>query len=552
MLNKLGIRTKLLLIVFVVNLVATTTSTIYFYDAQKADLLKGIDSVLMTTAYGVMRIVDQSYHDRIEGETSIAPEEYRRVMGQLSEFAQQTEARWVYTFMQSGNDLVYVSCSATREELQKGTYARFFEKYETPPAALRATMADGQTRWADYDDPMGAFHSVFVRRLTRAGKPYVVGVDVPSSFVQERLRETALRSALFGFGSLLAISLGLWIVVSRVVRPLRELTGHTRRLAQTDFRWDDEARRVIAAIAGRTGDEVGGLASVLTEMERQLRDYIVTLTETTAAKERMQSELAIAHDIQMGLLPLHSDQFQERTDFALHAFMAPAKEVGGDLYDFFMLDDHRLFFLIGDVSDKGVPAALFMAVTMTLFKANALDSTTAVEAVVARVNHALSIENPWQMFVTAFAGILDTRTGRITYCDAGHELPFLLRADGRVEVHEKTPGLALCFDEGYEYRYGGIELEPGDSLVVYTDGVTEAMDEQHHQFGRGGMTKAFAACEPAARPEVVTESLMAQIRAHAGKAPQSDDIAIMVIQYYGASGKPDAAASGASASVPAA
>ena len=111
MLSQLGIRTKLLLIVFVVNLVATTTSTVHFYYAQKADLLKGIDSVLMTTAYGVMRIVDQSYHDRIAGAASIAPEEYRRVMDQLSEFAQQTEARWVYTFMQSGN--TYVEVTAT-------------------------------------------------------------------------------------------------------------------------------------------------------------------------------------------------------------------------------------------------------------------------------------------------------------------------------------------------------------------------------------------------------------------------------------------------------
>ncbi len=534
--SRLGVRTKLLLIVLVVNLVATTTSTVYFYTAQKTDLLKGIDSVLITTAYGAMRIADQSYHDRIEGPQSIPAEEYRRVMDRLSEFAQQTSALWVYTFMQSGDDLVYVSCSATPEELQKGTYARFFEKYDAAPDALRATIRDGETRWAEYDDPMGAFHSVFVRKLTSAGKPYVVGVDVPSSFVQDRLRKTALRSAAFGVGSLLAISLGLWIVIARVVSPLRELTGHTSRLAQTDFRWDDEARQKIAAIAASTRDEVGGLASVLTEMERKLRDYIVTLTETTAAKERMQSELAIGHDIQMGLLPHLSDEIRTRKDFALHAVMEPAKEVGGDLYDFFMLDDERLFFLIGDVSDKGVPAALFMAVTMTLFKAHALDSQAAINAVVSRVNYALSNENPWQLFVTAFAGILDTRNGRITYCDAGHELPFLLRADGRVEVHEKTAGLALAYDEGYEYSCGAITLGRGDSIVVYTDGVTEAMDEGRRQFGHSGMRKAFEACGAAAPPEQVTEILMGQIRAHAGRAPQSDDIAILAIQYYGPNG----------------
>jgi len=536
-LKRLSLRTRLLLIVLVVNLVATAASTAYFYNAQKRDLLEGIDSVLLTTAYGAMRIADQPYHDRIRGPGSIADDEYRRVMDRLSEFAQQTSARWVYSYMQDGSDIVYVSCSSPPEDLREGTYARFFEKYETPSPALRATMADGRTRWVEYDDPTGTFHSVFVRRLTSAGRPYVVGVDVPVSFVQQRLRRTALSSAAFGLASLLAVSLGLWVVVSRVVSPLRELTGHTSRLAKTDFRWDDEARRAIAGIAARGDDEVGGLASVLTEMERQLRAYIVTLTETTAAKERIESELAIARDIQMGLLPRLSDDIRARRDFSLHAVMAPAREVGGDLYDFFMLDDERLFFLIGDVSDKGVPAALFMAVTVTLFRAYALDSRATVDTLVSRVNHALVNQNPWQLFVTAFAAVLDTRTGGVTYCDAGHLPPFLLRADGRVEEHEKTGGLVLACDDGFEYRCGALALDRGDSIVVCTDGVTEAMDEGRHQFGSAGMLEALRTCGAAAAPEQVTGRVMDHVRAHAGRAPQSDDIAVLAIQYFGPQGR---------------
>ncbi len=530
---RLRIRTKLLLIALGVSLLATAGSTALFYAAEKRDLLQGVDAVLLTGAYGAMRVAGPAYYDRIEGPQSIPASEYRRLMDRLSEYAQEISARWVYTYMQTGDDFVYVACSSPPEDIQNDSYARFFEKYETPPAALRATMADGQTRWTQYDDPTGTYHSVFVRRLTRSGRPYVVGVDVPSSFVEQRLRATALRGAAFGLGGLLAISLGLGVVVSRVVRPLRELTGHTSRLAERDFRWDDEAQRQVAAIARGSGDEVGALAGVLTEMERKLREYVVTLTETTAAKERMASELAIGREIQMGLLPELSEQIRTRSDLALHAVMAPAKEVGGDLYDFFLLDDDRLFFLIGDVSDKGVPAALFMAVTTTLFRAHALDAGASIDLVTSRVNQALVRRNPSQFFVTAFAAVLDARSGDITYCDAGHPPPFVLRGDGRVEEHQKTGGLVLACEDGFPYGCGAIRLERGDSIVVYTDGVTEAMSEERRPFGSDGMRRAFASCGAAPAPQRVTEVLMAEIRAHAGSAPQSDDIAILAIQYLG-------------------
>ena len=531
--SRLRVRTKLLLVVLVINVLATTISTAHFYAAQRRDLLQGIDSGLVLTAYGAMRIVDQSYHDRIEGPQSIPEREYLQVVGRLSEFAAQTSARWVYSYMESGDGLVYASCSASAEELRDGSYAHLFEKYETPSPALLATMADGRTRWAEYNDPTGIYHSVFVRRSTSSGRPYVVGVDVPAGFVQDRLRVTALRSLEFGLGCLLATGFGLWVMVSRVVRPLRALTTHTDRLAQAGFRWDEEARRQMAAISAGTRDEVGRLAHVLTGMERKLRDYIVTLTETTAAQERMQSELAIARDIQMGLLPPLTPEVTTRRDLALHAVMIPAKEVGGDLYDVFMLDDERLFFLIGDVSDKGVPAALFMAVTMTLFKAHASDPHLTIDGVVSRVNRDLTSGNPWQLFVTALAGILETRSGRITYCDAGHLPPFLLRADGGVEEVEKRAGLALACDGEYRYRCGTVTLGRGDSIIAYTDGVTEAMDEGQHQLGCTGLREALEACGATAGPERLTEALVARVRAHSGSAPQSDDIAILAIQYRG-------------------
>jgi sigma-B regulation protein RsbU (phosphoserine phosphatase) len=261
----------------------------------------------------------------------------------------------------------------------------------------------------------------------------------------------------------------------------------------------------------------------------------VNLKETTAAKERIESELAIARNIQMGFLPQTFPAFPERTDFDLHAILEPAKEVGGDLYDYFLVDENRLFFLIGDVSDKGVPAALFMAVTKTLFETHALEGNASISEIMSRVNQELSRGNPWQMFVTAFAGMLDLKTGKIVYSDAGHEPPVLLRVEQGVEILRKKGGPALCFFDDFSYESDTIQLRPGDALVLYTDGVTEAMNSERKLFSAERIKQALQAnIEAEVGPlSAITQRLFEQVKLFAKDVPQSDDIAILVIRYYG-------------------
>ena len=280
-------------------------------------------------------------------------------------------------------------------------------------------------------------------------------------------------------------------------------------------------------------DEIGRLAQTMENFRHDQK----LLAETSAAKERIESELAVARDIQSHIVPTVFI-FPDHPEFDLHAVMEPAKAVGGDLYDFFLLDDRRLFFLIGDVSDKGVPSALFMAIAKALFKNAAQANDLPLGEVMARVNRQLTLDNPSEMFVTIFACLLDLETGRITYSDGGHELPFRLRAGGEAEMLKKEGGLALGFMADFVFSTAEIALEPGDALLLYTDGVNEAMNAAHDMFKVGRITETLqgptAATGTAAE---IARTLLGAVHRFADGAPQSDDITILTVRWKGPRGR---------------
>ncbi|QLA19806.1 PP2C family protein-serine/threonine phosphatase [Desulfolutivibrio sulfoxidireducens] len=252
---------------------------------------------------------------------------------------------------------------------------------------------------------------------------------------------------------------------------------------------------------------------------------------TRVAKEAIEGELRVARDIQMSIVPRMFPAFPDRPEVELYAMLDSAKEVGGDFYDYYALDEDRIFFVIGDVAGKGVPASLFMAVTMTLFKAYARPERSSVE-VLARVNDKLSRDNETGLFVTAFCGVLNLRTGRLDYANAGHNLPVAIRADGATAFLPRSGGLVLGAVSDFPYKTTSLTLAPGDTLVVYTDGVTEAMDREHALFGNERLLEACRGDRRRA-PKVLVEDIVAAVRAHAGDAPQSDDITILAVRYQG-------------------
>ena len=249
----------------------------------------------------------------------------------------------------------------------------------------------------------------------------------------------------------------------------------------------------------------------------------------------LTTSLELAREIQMGLLPKDFPALPELKEVDIHATIIPTFEVGGDLYDFFPLDKDRLCFVIGDVSDKGIPAALFMAMTRTAFKMSALAAPESIGHTMARVNRFLCDSNPQQMFVTALAGILDLKTGRVEYADAGHEPPFILQAAGGVLKVDKVGGLVLGFIRDEEFRTGSMQLNPGDTLVLYTDGVTEAMNVKHELFGADAIEKTLSLTGQTAASQTIIQVLLQGMRVFVGEAEQHDDIAILAIRYLGPS-----------------
>jgi sigma-B regulation protein RsbU (phosphoserine phosphatase) len=266
-------------------------------------------------------------------------------------------------------------------------------------------------------------------------------------------------------------------------------------------------------------------------MEHELRKNIRHLMETTAAKERIESELNVAREIQMGLVPKIFPAFPTRKEFDLYATLKPAREVGGDLYDFFFIDDDHFCFTVGDVSDKGVPAALFMAVTKTLIKKSFGNNKSPAE-IMTQINNALSMENPRSMFVTLIIGVLNVKTGRLHYSNGGHN-PFILVSRKEEVFFEKDlSGPVVGAMDGIEYHELFLTLKPGDALFLYTDGVNEAMDPENKPFSDDRLLEEIGALLDKPVDDVIRQ-LMLKIDEHVGSASQSDDIAMMMIRYNG-------------------
>jgi len=281
----------------------------------------------------------------------------------------------------------------------------------------------------------------------------------------------------------------------------------------------------------KTGDEIEELAFSFNKMAEDLKNHIEHLKRVTAENERIESELKIARNIQASMLPRVFPPFPERREFDIFATMVPAKEVGGDLYDFFFIDGNRLCFLIGDVSGKGVPAALFMAITKILLKREAMQGVFPDE-ILARVNSVIVPDNDACMFVTLFCAVLDTKTGRIEYANGGHNPPLLARASGDFEYMNVSCGFVVGAMKEVNFKKGIDVLGEGDTIFLYTDGVTEAMNPNKEMFSEGRLRKVL--CElKGGDPIAIVEGVRHSIDVFTQGAQQSDDITMLALRFKG-------------------
>ncbi|MCK8058474.1 MULTISPECIES: SpoIIE family protein phosphatase [unclassified Fusibacter] len=280
-----------------------------------------------------------------------------------------------------------------------------------------------------------------------------------------------------------------------------------------------------------TGDEIEELGASFNKMTKDLVDHIENLKKVTAEKERIGAELDVATKIQASMLPYIFPAFPDRKEFDIYATMEPAKEVGGDFYDFFLIDQTHLGIVIADVSGKGVPAALFMVITKTLIKNYAQLGMPAAE-VFTKSNDQLCEGNDAGMFVTAFMGILEIETGKFDYVNAGHNPPLIKKSDGEFEWIKAPAGFVLAGMEGINYKQQSLMLEPDDVIYLYTDGVTEATNLENELFAESRLQTILNENKESTLTELLG-SIKTNIDAFVGAAPQFDDITMLAFEYKG-------------------
>jgi serine phosphatase RsbU (regulator of sigma subunit)/CHASE2 domain-containing sensor protein len=302
------------------------------------------------------------------------------------------------------------------------------------------------------------------------------------------------------------------------------------------FHWRWLLLDALTPALGLSAVFAGMLGSTLAEAERQRRALRRQVLQQREAAARLEGELSAARRIQLGILPTPGAVLAGETRVDLHVVLEPAREVGGDLYDFFMLDRDRLFVLLGDVSGKGLPGSLFMAVSKSLYKSTALRRRAAVATMMQEANAEISRDNAEALFVTAFAAVLDVSTGVLEYCNAGHDRPYVLAlAGGPLVQLTEGAGPPLCVLDDFPYTAATHRLRPGDALCLVTDGVTDARSPAGEQFGRARLEACLQALPPGGGAAQATRAIQDDVRRFVAGAEPADDLAILFLRWQGPS-----------------
>ena len=325
---------------------------------------------------------------------------------------------------------------------------------------------------------------------------------------------------LIGLG-LLAGSIVGRFVIKRMVRPLTKLADSANEVAKGNFS--------VPLPKMKHNDEIRLLRDSFEGMQHSLKEYIEELKDTTASKAAIENELKVAHDIQMSMLPKTFPPYPERDDVDIYGMLTPAKDVGGDLFDFYIRDE-KLFFCIGDVSGKGIPASLVMAMTRSLFRNISLH-VSEPNVIMRGLNAAVADGNDTNMFVTLFLGVLDLHTGVLQYCNAGHDSPLLI--GGIVRTLDCDSNLPIGVLDDWAFTLQEIQLESPTTIFLYTDGLNEAEDSMHAQFGEGRILRVAESQMAAGivEPAVIVSQMQEAVHRFVDEAEQSDDMTMLAIKY---------------------
>ncbi|TDG15654.1 HAMP domain-containing protein [Seongchinamella unica] len=479
----------------------------------------GGGDVLMTTySFPVYRITDTGERSLYAVVTAdVTLEDLQRVVGQLH----LGESSYSLLFSREG----LVMSSRNRASVMKHYSQMAYKGVDLDSwHALFGHALGGERVTAEFPCPEDTGRcTIRMGRLESTGWP--IGVVYSQREILAPLHRYEIKTALLGLGTLLLMSLAVYLLTSRLTRPLQQLSIASEHVARGELD--------VPLPQAQGDDEVSRLVRSFSSMNRELKTYIQDLETATANRSRLEGELNAARDIQMSMLPGGGEVMWQAGGVNLWAQVLPAKTVGGDLYTYFR-DGNQLLLAVGDVSDKGVPAALFMARSISFIQQLA-GNDVPPDAAMARLNNALERDNQSCMFVTLFLGILDLDSGELCFASAGHTAPSLLRQGQAQSIVQDTgPALGLAADQVYPRNT--LQLSGGDRLAIFTDGIDEAFNADARMYGVERANEELLA--NAGLPlEACGHALIASVNKHTGDQPQSDDITLMLLEYTASDGR---------------
>jgi len=345
-----------------------------------------------------------------------------------------------------------------------------------------------------------------------------LGIIFKENELYENIHITSMKLIAIGVAGFIILGFLILLISKRFVRPIEKLATASRKIGEGQFD--------VPIPSFRSNDEISELGLAFRKMQTQLREYIRNLKETTAQKERIESELEIASEIQQQMLPeagllLHSDKVN------YYGLLKPARRIGGDLYDI-IIQGKQLYFAIGDVSGKGIPAALFMAKTLTLFRAK-VSKQLPPEQIAWEINRDLSLHNLQSMFVTCFIGQLSMDTAELIYCNAGHNQPYILSEGKKPQKLSGLHGIPPGSLEETEYGFEKITLNAGDTIFMFTDGISEAEDRNKELYGEDRLEKTLSG-NTDLEPKVISGNVLRNLESFTSGAEQADDITMLILR----------------------
>ena len=473
---------------------------------------------------------------------AVNSDDYKRIHTLLETSVSYANLRYIYVVVPREEDMVYLwdvfHLDVTTIELSEQEakdleqQAEFLEHDTYTKGEKEAMMAVMNLTW---DDSLFLDHGYLGHPLATAFSPVfdsdnnivaVVGVDLNLS----DMRGAIIRMCLNVIGAIFLILfvcmiIYYFLIQHRIIRPIVSLKKAVTGLVDSL----EKGNSFQADI--HTNDEIEALAHSFEEMDVRLKHYLLENAAITAERERLKTELDLARRIQADMLPSEFPAFPDKKQFDIYASMKPAKEVGGDFYDFFLIDEDHLALVIADVSGKGIPAALFMMMSKIMLQNYTLTGMKPGE-VLEKVNNQICRSNKEEMFVTVWLGVLDLSSGMITAANAGHEYPMLKQPDGEFELVRDPHGLVIGGMEDLHYKEYEMKMEPGSTLFVYTDGIAEATDLQNNMFGTERTLSALNAHAGAA-PEALLNEVACAVDKFVGEAPQFDDMTMLSVSFHG-------------------